>query len=106
LKLITVFQAKFAVRSGGHNANVGFGSVGQDGILLDLRGLDQVTFSGDKSVVNVGPGTTWGAVYTELEKHELTVVGGRVSDVGVGGLILGGEFLRIYGCGEKQNTDF
>jgi FAD/FMN-containing dehydrogenase len=94
LKLITTFEAKFAVRSGGHNANPGYGSVGAGGVLFDLRGLDQITLSGDKSFVSVGPGATWGAVYRELEREGLTVAGGRVSDVGVGGLVLGGEFPR------------
>lgn len=29
-------------------------------------------------------------MYTALDRHNVTVVGGRVLDVGVGGLVLGG----------------
>ncbi|EHK96839.1 putative 6-hydroxy-D-nicotine oxidase [Glarea lozoyensis 74030] len=75
---------------GGHNANVGYGSVGKEGVVLDLSALNEIIVFEEEGVVSVGPGATWEAVYTELEKHRLTVAGGRVSDVGVGGLILGG----------------
>ncbi|KAL8639151.1 MAG: hypothetical protein Q9226_008908 [Calogaya cf. arnoldii] len=42
-----------------------------------------------KSVATVGAGGRWLGVYNELDRHNVTVVGGRVVDVGVGGLILG-----------------
>jgi hypothetical protein len=90
LKIVTSLQARFAVRSIGHNPNVGFSSIGEDGVLLDLSELNNITLSPPKDVVSVGPGATWGKVYENIEKHHLTVVGGRVTDVGVGGLILGG----------------
>jgi FAD/FMN-containing dehydrogenase len=90
LKIVTSTQSAFAIRSGGHNASPGFSSVGESGILLDLSALNSTTLSPDGAVASVGPGATWDRVYEELEKHELTVVGGRVSGVGVGGLVLGG----------------
>jgi FAD/FMN-containing dehydrogenase len=40
--------------------------------------------------VEVGAGLTWGQVYAALEPTGVNVVGGRVSDVGVAGLTLGG----------------
>ena len=97
LKIVTVTQSKFAIRSVGYMANPGFSSVGDSGLLLDLGALNDTTLSSKGDVVSVGPGATWDKVYEKLEKQELTVVGGRVSGVGVGGLITGGSsfhFLR------------
>jgi FAD/FMN-containing dehydrogenase len=91
LKIFTVTQSKFAIRSGGHMANPGFSSVGDSGLLLDLGALNDITLSSKGDVVSVGPGATWDKLYEKLKEHELTVVGGRVSGVGVGGLVTGGS---------------
>ena len=56
-----------------------------------MSDVSQITLSEDKSFVSIGPGCHWEDVYRELERHELTVVGGRVAGVGVGGLMLGGS---------------
>lgn len=40
--------------------------------------------------MSVGPGATWDLVYGKLDPLGLSVAGGRVSGVGVGGLTLGG----------------
>lgn len=90
LRIVTTLQATFTVRSAGHNPNPGFSSVGQQGILLDLGAVNQITVNHDKSVASVGPGSTWDAVYGALGEFDLTVVGGRSAGVGVGGLLLGG----------------
>jgi hypothetical protein len=91
LKVVTIFQVPFAVRSGGHSANRGFGSV-DSGILIDLSSLNDIILSPDHNFVSVGPGVKWDILYEELEKYELTVVGGRAAGVGVGGLITGGQY--------------
>ena len=93
LKIATVLGARFAVRSGGHNPNPGFGSI-DGGILLDLSQLRHLQISGDRKTVASGPGNRWGAVYQYLDPFEVSAVGGRHPDVGVGGLILGGESRR------------
>lgn len=67
----------------------------QDGITVDMRGFKGVRLSDDKSFVEIGVGETWAAVYTELEKHGLTVAGARVGRIGVAGFILGGRF-QLY----------
>ncbi|KAE8449146.1 hypothetical protein EG329_008530 [Mollisiaceae sp. DMI_Dod_QoI] len=90
LMIVRSMQCQFAVRSGGHNSNPGCSSIGESGILLDLSLLNEINLSEDKETAYVGPGATWDEVYEELEKYELTVVGGRASGVGVGGLITGG----------------
>lgn len=41
--------------------------------------------------VVVGTGNRWGAVYAALEAYGRTAVGARLSPVGVGGFLLGGE---------------
>jgi len=74
-------------------ANPGSSSIGEDGVLLDLGEMRKISLSEDRDIATVGPAATWDAVYEELEKHERTVVGGRVTDVGVAGLVLGGAHL-------------
>ncbi|GKZ23472.1 hypothetical protein AbraCBS73388_009843 [Aspergillus brasiliensis] len=90
LKIVTFFGAKFSVRSGGHSPNPGWADIGQPGILIDLRRLNGIALSPDQSVLRVGPGARWGDVYQTLDNTKVTVIGGRIEDVGVGGLILGG----------------
>jgi hypothetical protein len=57
-----------------------------------MGAMDAVGVSEDRRVASVGAGAKWGTVYSKLEPLGLGVSGGRVSDVGVAGLILGGAF--------------
>ncbi|KAK8171823.1 hypothetical protein BKA80DRAFT_196228 [Phyllosticta citrichinensis] len=91
-----LFRCPFAVKSGGHSAFAGSSSI-QGGITLDLRALNQVQLSDDKSIVSVGTGNKWVDVYEALEPHGLAVIGGRVSAIGVGGLTLGGGISFFSG---------
>jgi len=90
LKIITILQATFSTRSGGHNANPGFSSIGQNGVVLDIGGINQISLSKDKSTVSFGAGSTWDRVYGAVGQSGLTVAGGRAAGVGVSGLLLGG----------------
>ena len=56
--------------------------------------MDQLSVSSDKSVVSLGPGLRWGAVYDALDPYGVSVIGGRIPHVGVAGLILGGSKSR------------
>lgn len=96
LALLTVnfLKLTFATRSGGHSPNPGFSSIGQPGILIDLQNLNQLTLSSDKKSVTIGPGKRWGEVYDALDPYGVSVIGGRIPQVGVGGLILGGMGLQ------------
>jgi FAD/FMN-containing dehydrogenase len=70
------------------------------GITIDLSGLDDIVVHQEKNTISVGAGNKWVDVYRELEKYHITVVGGRIADVGVGGLTLGGGisfFSNMYG---------
>lgn len=65
------------------------------GVTIDMGELNQVTVSADKTQTRLGSGGRWADVYQELDKQGLSVVGGRVGDIGVGGLLLGGG-LSFY----------
>lgn len=82
-------QCQFAVRSGGHTPWAGSANIAS-GITIDLAAINEVTISADQSVVRIGPGNRWEDVYSVLDAFQLSTSGGRVGDVGVGGLILGG----------------
>ncbi|KAF4119597.1 FAD/FMN-containing dehydrogenase [Geosmithia morbida] len=92
-------QCPFAVKSGGHGAFAGASNI-EGGMTVSLEMLRNVTLSDGKETVVIQPGNTWSDVYTALDKHELTVTGGRVSSVGTGGLTLGGGisfFSNLHG---------
>ena len=90
MKIITTIGSPFATRSGGHSQNEGFSSI-ENGVLIDMHGLNSTSLSADQKVATVGPGQRWGQLYDWLDQYQLAVVGGRSYDVGVGGLILGGK---------------
>jgi len=99
---------RFAVRSGGHSTVPG--AVNSDGgVTIDLRALNSVKLSEDKSIAHIGVGARWGEVYTYLESFDLSVTGGRVAQVGVGGLTIGGGisfFSPRYGWACDSVTNF
>lgn len=90
LKIINFFKTRFSIRSGGHSPNPGWSSIKKPGLLIDLQKLNQITVSADKQTVSLGPGGRWGDVYAALDPYGVSVIGGRIPHVGVGGLILGG----------------
>ncbi|KAJ1323683.1 prosolanapyrone-II oxidase [Microdochium nivale] len=79
----------FAVRGGGHMGIKGANSI-DNGVLIVMSNLTTLVVSKDRQTVDLGPGHDWGHVYTELDKHGLAVSGGRLSPVGVPGLLLAG----------------
>lgn len=85
---------RFTIKSGGHSQHPGATNA-EGGVIFDLVRLDQVTLAADKKSVEIGPGARWLKVYEEMEKEGLVVMGGRVADVGVGGLVLGGESICV-----------
>jgi FAD/FMN-containing dehydrogenase len=67
------------------------------GLTIDLLKLNQVTVSADQIQTSVGSGNRWIDVYSVLEPKGLAVIGGRVADIGVGGLTLGGGMSFFSG---------
>lgn len=94
LQTVKEHRCHFAVKSGGHARFAG-ASNADGGITIDLVRLDVVGLAEDKKSVTVGAGNRWARVYRTLEEDDLTVVGGRVATVGVGGAILGGKSFDI-----------
>ncbi|KAI1809067.1 putative FAD-binding oxidoreductase [Poronia punctata] len=101
-------QVNLAVRSGGHSPHHGFANV-DSGVLIDMAGFNRLVYDQQEETTIVGSGLTWGDVYSYLEPYETVVVGGRVLDVGVGGLILGGGLswlTDLYGLACDNVVNF
>jgi FAD/FMN-containing dehydrogenase len=77
-----------AVRGGGHNGG-GLASV-DDGVVIDLSPLKEVSVDPATRTVRVGGGCVWGEVDAATGPHNLAVPTGIISSTGVGGLTLGG----------------
>ena len=94
------------MKSGGHIFNPNFSLT--VGIQISLARFNQIAInfydtkdnavedSPDSSMspstgsVTIGTGLIWDDVYAALDPHNVTVVGGRLSGIGVGGFTLGG----------------
>ncbi|KAJ3483613.1 hypothetical protein NLI96_g6192 [Meripilus lineatus] len=87
---------QIAIKSGGCHSSTNSSTEG--GVVIDLSHYKALKVSGDKQTVTVQGGAIWGDVYTELEKHNLVVVGGNVWFVGVGGFITGGGHSHLSGA--------
>ncbi|RFU29595.1 hypothetical protein B7463_g6732, partial [Scytalidium lignicola] len=96
LLLLKKYECQFSVKSGGHAAFAG-GSNINGGVTIDFVNMNEVTVNADRNVTSLGPGNRWFDVYSKLEPMGLSVVGGRVADIGVGGLTLGGGISFFSG---------
>ena len=93
IKTLARANCQFAIRGGGHMSWAGAANI-QDGVTIDLSQMNTVIVNDDEKVTRVGPGARWADVYSKLAPMNLSVVGGRVSDVGVAGLTLGGRVIQ------------
>ena len=73
----------------GHMGWAGAANI-QNGVTVDLSDINEVQVSSDQRTTSVGGGARWEDVYLKLDALGLAVSGGRVYDVGVGGLTTGG----------------
>jgi FAD/FMN-containing dehydrogenase len=78
---------ELAVRAGAHSVA---GHSASDGIVLDLRGLDELTIDADGRTAWAGGGLTTGRYTAGVGKHGLVTGFGDTGSVGIGGLTLGG----------------
>ncbi|KIV99775.1 uncharacterized protein PV09_08581 [Verruconis gallopava] len=85
----------FAVKSGGHTPNC-YSSI-SGGPLIATKRMNQVVLDNDTQSVDVGPGNRWMDVTAALEGTGMMVVGGRMGEVGVSGLLLGGGLSYLSG---------
>lgn len=109
LSILKAQNCQFAVKSGGHASFAGASNI--DGaVAIDLLNMTSLTISSDRKQVSVGTGLRWGQVYLQLDAVGLSVIGGRNSGIGVGGLTLGGGisfFSGVYGwaCDNVNNYE-
>ncbi|KAH8681692.1 hypothetical protein BX600DRAFT_429611 [Xylariales sp. PMI_506] len=96
-------EAEFAVRGGGHMGIKGSNDI-DDGVLMVMSNLTTLQISEDLSTVVVGPGYRWGAVYAYLAGYDRGCAGGRLSPVGVPGLLLAGG-VNYYGNQHGWSAD-
>lgn len=80
------------IRSGGYILSPLAANI--NAVLIDISMLKGVEYNAVKDQVKVGAGQRWGDAYNQLDAYNVTVVGGRVLEVGDGGLILGCECSR------------
>jgi FAD/FMN-containing dehydrogenase len=89
---------RIAVRGGGHNGG-GLGSV-DDGLVIDLSPMDEVTVDPTARLARVGGGTLLQKLVETTHQHGLTVPVGIIGTTGVGGLTLGGGIGHLTrACG-------
>jgi hypothetical protein len=72
-------SVRFAIRSGGHDPNVGHATV-QDGVQIVMTDLAGATYDADKDLAYVKPGGEWNDVISDLAPSGVAVVGGRLGE--------------------------
>ena len=82
---------QFAVRGGGHTFWSGAANI-QPGITVDMRAMNSLQLSTDKKMAGIGGGALWDQIYPQLVAYDLTVMGGRIPGIGVGGFATGGQY--------------
>ncbi|TDZ37107.1 Bifunctional solanapyrone synthase [Colletotrichum trifolii] len=102
-------QCPFAAKSGGH-ASMARASNSDGGITISFSNMKAMSLSDERDIAYVQPGNIWGDVYAELAQFDLTVIGGRLHNIGVGGLTTGGGisfFSNLYGwaCDNVESFD-
>ena len=60
------------------------------GVQIAMSRFNDVTFHPETRTATVGAGLVWDDVYAALEPYHVSVVGGRVTGIGVTGFTLGG----------------
>ncbi|KAI1361239.1 FAD binding domain-containing protein [Xylaria arbuscula] len=89
IKILTTHECPFGIQSGGHGLFPGANSV-RNGVTIDLGNMNGTTYDAETRIASIQPGSRWKPVFEILAEHGVAVTGGRDSDVGAGGFVLGG----------------
>ncbi|CAG8624102.1 9067_t:CDS:2, partial [Paraglomus occultum] len=81
---------KVCVRAGGHNT-AGY-SVIQNGMVIDVSGMDGIIIDAENQEAIFQAGVRWGKANTELQVYNLHTPGGGCDDVGIAGFSMGGGY--------------
>ena len=92
LAIVVKAGSKFAVRNGGHNPNVGFASVDDNGVLFDMGQMKSLTLNGDNTIMYAGTGNKGGDIQKIADSVGKSGVTGLNVEVGISGLTLGGGY--------------
>lgn len=68
--------------------NPGFSST--TGVHIAMSRFSEVAYDEEHQTVILGAGLIWDDVYAALAPHKVSVLGARVTGIGVAGFILGG----------------
>ncbi|KAI0436661.1 hypothetical protein F4803DRAFT_213525 [Xylaria telfairii] len=107
--IVTYLGSKFAIRSGGHNPNPGYAGIGEEGVLIDMSHMTDISLNQNGSIASLGPGNRFGPAQKALNSLGKTVHAGRINWVGVGGYFLGGGltyFNSIHGLAADNIVNY
>src|SRR5690606_9906597 len=85
---------EIAVRGGGHAFNGS--SCVDDGLMINLSAMNQVTVDPQAELARVGGGATMADMDSATQAHGYAVPGGTIRHTGTGGLTLGGGRRWLY----------
>ena len=87
-----------AIKGGGHGVNGH--AMCDDGVVLDLSPLREITVDPEARTARAQAGVTWGEFDAATQEHGLVTTGGRITTTGIAGLTLGtgsGWLERVHG---------
>ena len=90
------------VKSGGHAMNPGFSS--SPGVQIAMYRFNEVSCDRRTQTVKIGTGLNFDDVYAALAPYNVSVAGGRVTGIGVGGFLLGGGMYHVLNAPFEEVT--
>ena len=88
--MFDVVPERIMIDPGCRHTPIGGAANIEGGVTIDMQSMNQVVVSSDLKKVGIGSGNRWGNIYPTLDNLNVAMVGGRLSPVGAGGLIIGG----------------